>query len=116
MKTENKKLILGLVLVVITLSAGYIGYTVYRSYKNGLISSYINQKTAIVSGEDIVIVKKSTVSTKAILAGYEAVKYHKTGEVESGVFFFNGNFEPDGKNKRVSWWEILLIGYEKYDK
>jgi len=108
MKTENKKLILGLVLVVITLSAGYIGYTVYRSYKNGLISSYINQKTAMV--------KKSTVSTKAILAGYEAVKYHKTGEVESGVFFFNGNFEPDGKNKRVSWWEILLIGYEKYDK
>jgi len=114
MKADNKKLVIGVFVVALVLFIGYVSYTFYRSFKAGLVASYVNQKTAVFAGEDIVSVKApAPKSEKAILDGYYAVKYTKDGKVESGTFYFNGNFQPDGKNPSVSLWQILFVGQEK---
>ena len=114
MKVENKKLIIGVAVASVIIIIIFVSFNFYQSVKNGLVARYINQKTAMISGEDIVSIKATAPrNNKAILDGYFGYKYFKNGNVVCGTFYFNGNFDAEKKSCEVAFWQILFVGREK---
>ncbi len=112
MKAENKKLVIGVLAAAAVLFVGFVSYNFYQSLKNGLVAGYVSQTTAVVSGKDILLVEdKENSSPKAIFDGYRATKYKKNGQVETGTFYFNGNYNPDEKTEKVTLWRILFVNH-----
>jgi hypothetical protein len=111
MKADNKKLVIGIIIVLVVLGIGYVSYTFYRSLQNGLVADYVNKKTAELSGKELVTVEtKKVITGKAILDGYQGKKYPAKSSTVCGTFYFNGNFDAEKKDCNVYLWQILFVG------
>jgi len=105
--------IIGLLVIVFL----YFGYNLRQAHNNGSLSAYISQKVNLYlakdTGNDVIVISANpTQNAKQIYAGYVGTKYYQNGKVESGTFYFNGNFEPFNVDPKVNLWNVLF-GLEK---